>query len=131
MDVGMAIAGTGCLLLAFGHTAIGNRWVLPNLRGANLPETPFGPRALTVSMLRFSWVVVSLMLTLFGVLFVALAVADPGDTREVLLAWLAAFWTIAAGTALWFGRRRPRAMLRFPVPLVLALVAAMCWVTAA
>ena len=127
----MAIAGAGCLFLAFGHTAIGARWVLPNLRGANLPETPFGSRALTVSMMRFTWVVVSLMLTLFGLLFVGLALADAADTRDLLLGWLALFWTVAAGTALWFGRRRPRAMLRFPVPILLSVVAAMCWVAAA
>ncbi len=125
MGVEMAIAGAGCLLLAFGHTAIGMRWVLPSLNGANFPVTPFGSRGLTVSMVRFTWVVVSLMLTLFGVLFVALALAD--DVRDVLAWWLAAFWTRAAATDLWFGRRRPLAMLRFPVPLVLTVVAAMCW----
>ena len=128
MRVEMAIAGVGCLLLAFGHTAIGIRWVLPNVKGANLPDTPFGPRSLTVGMLRFTWVVVSLMLTLFAVLFLALAWTD--DVDEVLTWWLAAFWTIAAGTALGQGRRRPRAMLRFPVPIVIALVAAMCWLAA-
>ena len=128
MGVEMAIAGAGTLLLAVGHTVIGARWVLPSLRGVELPRTPFGSRALTVSMLRFTWVVVSLMLTLFGALFLALAVAD--DAAAVLTWWLAAFWTLAAATALWFGRRRPLAMLRFPVPLVLLLVAAMCWVAA-
>ena len=128
MGVEMAIAGAGCLLLAAGHTAIGMRWVLPGLRGVELPRTPFGSRALTVSMLRFTWVVVSLMLTLFGVLFLSLAWAD--DVEGVLTWWLVAFWTLAACTALWFGRRRPSAMLRFPVPIVLSLVAAMCWVAA-
>ncbi len=72
--------------------------MLPSLKSANFPVTPFGSRGLTVSMVRFTWVVVSVMLTLFGVLFVALAVAE--DARDVLAWWLAAFWTTAAGTAL-------------------------------
>lgn len=32
MDVELAIAGLGCLVLAFGHATIGLRWVL---RGAD------------------------------------------------------------------------------------------------
>ncbi len=47
--------------MAFGHEAIGRIWVLPNIREEELPTTPFGPRSLTRSMIRFrvTWHVVS------------------------------------------------------------------------
>jgi hypothetical protein len=40
MNLALAIAGLGCFLLAFGHTTIGLRWVLPNLTNGSLPSTP-------------------------------------------------------------------------------------------
>ena len=40
MNVELAIAALGCLVLALGHTTIGLRWVLPNLTKGGLPRTP-------------------------------------------------------------------------------------------
>jgi hypothetical protein len=85
MNVELAIAGLGCLVLAFGHTAIGLRWVLPNLTEGRLPSTPFGPPSMTLGMVRFTW----------------------------------------------NARRRPRRLLRLPVPLVFVVVAVMCWTASA
>src|SRR5215218_5793035 len=75
MNVELAIAGLGCFLLAFGHTTIGLRWVLPNLTKGHLAGTPFGPPAMTLGMVRFTWHVVSILLVGFGGLLVALALA--------------------------------------------------------
>ena len=127
MKAELAIAGLGCFGLAFGHTAIGVRWVLPGLREARLAGTPFGPPAMTLSMLRFTWRVVSLMLVGFGVLLLALALAPDADPETLVLRWLAAFWLVAAATALWDARHRLSSVVRFPVPLAFLFVATMCW----
>ena len=123
MNVELAIAGLGCLALAFGHTAIGVRWVLPNLTKGRLPSTPFGSSS---SMLRFTWHVVSVLLLGFGILLLTVASAPDANTKTLLLRWLAGVWLAATVTACWGARRRPSSLLRFPVPLVFALIAAMC-----
>jgi hypothetical protein len=127
MSLGLAIAGLGCFLLAFGHATIGRRWVLPNLAGGSLPSTPFGPPSMTLGMVRFTWNLVSVVLVGFGILFMALALAPSADPKALLLRWSAAFWLAATALACWPARRRPRSLLRFPVPLVFLVIAAMCW----
>lgn len=128
MSVALAIAGLSCFVLAFGHTAIGVRWVLPGLTEARLSGTPFGPPSMTLSMLRFTWEVVSLVLVAFGVLLTVLAFDRDVDLETLLLRWLALFWLAAAARAIWSTRHRLRSLVRLPVPLVFLLVAAMCWV---
>jgi hypothetical protein len=121
MTAELAIAGLGCFVLAVAHMAIGLRSVRPALAELHLPR-------LTRSMLRFTWDVVSVFLVAFGVLLLALAWARHADPRTLLLRWLAALWLAAALRALWDARRRPRSVVRFPVPLVFLLIAAMCFV---
>jgi hypothetical protein len=128
MNAELAIAGLCCFLLAFGHAAIGFRWILPSLRSNGLPGTPFGPPRLTVAMVRFTWQVVSLMLVAFGVLLVTLALAPDADPKTLLLRWLAVFWLAASALATWNARRRLRSIVRFPVPVVMLVIAVMCWV---
>ena len=127
MTVELVIAGVGCLLLAFGHTAVGSRWVLPALARIDLPGTPFGPPSLTLNMLRFTWYVVSLQVLGYAVLLLALALAPEADPKTLLLRWFAALWLVATAAALWSVRRRPRSLLRFPVPLGFLAVAVASW----
>ena len=127
MRVELAIAGLCCFALAFGHIAIGLRWVLPTLGERKYPGTPFGSGGLTLGMVRFTWNVVSVMLVGFGVLLTTLAVAPHADPTTLLLRWLAAFWLAATALAVWNARRRPRTILRFPVPLVMFVIAVMSW----
>ena len=127
MKAELTIAGLCCFLLSFGHTAIGVRWVLPSVEEARLAGTPFGSPALTLSMLRFTWRVVSLMTLGFGVLLVTLAFAPDADAETLLLRWLAVFWLVATAMVFWDVRRRPSSLLRLPVPLVFLLVAVLCW----
>jgi hypothetical protein len=127
MNVELAIAGLACFVLAFGHTAVGLRWVLPSLREARLPATPFGSSSMTRSMLRFTWHVVSLMLLGFGVLLMTLAFAPDADPKTLLLRWFAAVQVAATLLAAWDVRRRPSSILRLPVPFVFVVIAAMCW----
>lgn len=127
MNVELAIAALGWFVLAFGHTTIGLRWVLPNLTEGRLPSTPFGPPSLTLSMVRFTWQIVSVLLPAFGILFVTLAWAPDADPKTLLLRWFAALLLCATALACWEARRRPRSLLRFPVPLVFVVIAVMCW----
>jgi hypothetical protein len=125
MTLELTIAAVGWFALALGHTTIGLRWVLPNLRQARLPSTPFGPPSMTFSMVWFTWHVVSVLLLGSGVLFMTLALAPDADPKTLLLRWFAAVLLIATAVACWGARRRPRSILRLPVPLVFVLIAAL------
>jgi hypothetical protein len=127
MTAELAIAGLCCFILAVGHTAIGVRWVLPDLADRNLSGTPFGPPRLTLTMLRFTWHVVTLMLIGFGVLLTTLAWAPGVDPETLLLRCLAALWLVAGALAVWNARHRLSSILRLPAPLVMFLIAALCW----
>jgi hypothetical protein len=127
MNVELGIAALGCFVLALGHTAIGLRWVLPNLTRGSLPSTPVGPPSMTFGMVRFTWQVLSILLVGFGILLMALAWAPAGDPKTLLLRWVAALWLAATALACWNARRRPRSLLRLPVPLVFVMIAVLCW----
>jgi hypothetical protein len=127
MNVELAIAALGWFVLAFGHTTIGLRWVLPNLTKGSLPGTPVGPPSMTLGMVRFTWHVVSILLVGFGILFLALAWAPDADPKTLLLRWVVAFLLAATALACWQARRRPRSLLRLPVPLVFVVIAVLCW----
>jgi hypothetical protein len=127
MKLELVIAGLCCFVLAFGHSAIGLRWVLPNLTHRELPGTPVGSPRLTLGMLRYTWHVVTLMLVGFGVLLITLAAAPGADPETLLLRWLAALWLAATALSVWSARRRPRSIVRFPVPLVMFVIAVMSW----
>ena len=126
MNVELAIAGLGWFALAFGHTTIGVRWILPSLEDGRLPSTPLGPPALTLGMLRFTWYMVSILLLGAGVLFTALALAPDADPRTLLLRWFAAILLAATAVVAWQARRRPRSLLRPPVALAFVVIATLC-----
>jgi hypothetical protein len=127
MNIELAIAALGWFVLAFGHTTIGLRRVLPNLTQERLPSTPFGPPSRTLSMVRLTWYIVSVLLTAFGILLMALAWAPDADPRTLLLRWFAALSLAATAQACWQARRRPSRLLRRPAPWVLVVIAVMCW----
>lgn len=127
MNAELVIAGTGCAVLALGHATVGLRWVLPNLTKGRLPGTQFGPPAMTVGMVRFTWHIVTVMLLAFTGLLMALAWAPDASPRTLLLRWFAAFWLAATAMAIWNARRRLSSLLRLPVPFVFIVIAVMCW----
>jgi hypothetical protein len=102
--------------------------VLPKLSEVRLPRTPAGSPS---RMLRFTWHVVTVTQLGFGVLLTTLAVAPGADARTVLLRWLAGTFLAATALALWSNRHHLGAVVRFPLPLVFVLVAAMCWLASA
>jgi hypothetical protein len=118
MNLELAIAALGWFVLAFGHTTIGLRRVLPNLTEERLPRTPLGPPSMMLSMVRFMWHIVSVLLTAFGILLMALAWAPHADPRTLLLRWFAALSLAAMAQTCWQARRRPSRLLRRPAPWV-------------
>jgi hypothetical protein len=130
MNVELAIAALGCLVLALGHTTIGLRWVLPNLTKGSLPSTPFGSPSMTLGMVRFTWHVLSVLLLSFSILLMALAWAPGADPKTLLLRWFAVLWLAPTALACWQARRRPRSLLRLPVAPVFVVIAALCWTAA-
>ncbi|HEU4421648.1 MAG TPA: hypothetical protein VFR67_03795 [Pilimelia sp.] len=67
------------------------------------------------------------MLVGFGILLMTLAWATDADPKTLLLRWFTALWLAVTALAFWNARRRPRSLLRLPVPLVFVIIAAMCW----
>ena len=126
MVVELFIAGFGCLVLAAGHAAIGLQ-VVPHLTKRSAPATSFGSPALTASMLIFTWHVVTLVLLTFAGLLLWLAWASDTESRTVLLRWIGALWLAVTAMGIWMARRRLSTLIRLPVPVVSAVIAAMCW----
>lgn len=127
MDVGLGIAGLICVFLAVGHTTIGVMWVLPGLEGDRLPESPFGPRSMTLAMLRVTWFIVTIFALGSGVLLIALAWDTAVEPRTLLLRTFAVMWLVATAMALWVTGRPSRRTLRLPVPALWIVVAVLCW----
>jgi 4-amino-4-deoxy-L-arabinose transferase-like glycosyltransferase len=82
---------------------------------------------MTLSMVRFTWHIVSILLVGFAILLMMLALAPDADPTTLLLRWVAALWLAATALAGWQARRRPSSLLRFPVPLVFVVIAVLCW----
>ena len=116
MSVELTIAGLSCATLAVGHWFVG-RWVLPGLRAERMPRSPFGPPSMTLGMVRFTWHIVTVMLVAFATLLITLAWVGDDDPKTLLLRWF----------TFWVARRRPRSLLRLPVPVLFVVIAVMCW----
>ncbi|MDQ4124635.1 MAG: hypothetical protein M3134_03405 [Actinomycetota bacterium] len=130
MDAALATAGFLCLALGAGHTTVGVRWVLPGLDEERLPKTPFGPRSLTMAMIRVTWFIVTVFVVGLGGLLLTLAWSD-GDARTLLLRWFAATWVAATLMSWWLAGGRGRHVWRFPVPMVWLVVAGLLWAASA
>lgn len=127
MDVGLGVAGMLCIAMAAGHMTIGVVWVLPRIDKAGLPETPFGSRSMTQSMVRVTWHVVTIFAAGLGVVLTSLAI-DPGaDVKSLLLRSVAVMWLAAAAMAGFVARPAWRHLPRLPVPFLWVVVAALCW----
>ncbi len=83
MDIGLAIAGAICLLMAVGHTMIGVRWILPGITEENLPKTPFGPHSMSVAMVRVTWFIVTIFVLGIGGLLLSLAWDESVDPKPL------------------------------------------------
>jgi hypothetical protein len=78
-------------------------------------------------MLRVTWHLVTLFVLALGGVLITLAVAEEANPKMVVLRWSAAMWLAATAVAFWSVRRRPRNILRLPVPLLWPMIALLCW----
>ncbi|HWL65815.1 MAG TPA: hypothetical protein VNP73_07565 [Actinomycetota bacterium] len=130
MDAAVGVAGLICVLMAFGHHAIGVVWVLPHVTEESVPPTPFGRSSMTVAMLRVTWYIVTVFVLAFGAILMTLAWAEAADARTVLLRSFAVMWLAAAAMAIWVAWQRVhslRGLFRLPVPFMWVVVALLCW----
>ena len=131
MEIGLVVAGALCFLLGVGHETIGSVWVLPSLTDEVVPQTPFGSRSMTVSMIRVTWHIVTIFVLALGTLLMTLGWADIADPKGLLLRWFSVMWLVAAAMAFASAGRRVRSlrrMLRLPVPFIWVVIAALCWI---
>jgi len=126
MNVELAIAAVSCFVLGLEHMTVGLRWVLPNHEGAPAEHAVWSAVD-ALGTLRFTWHMMTVLLLAFGILFTTLAWARDADPKMVLLRWFAGLWLAATATAYWNARRRPRDLLRLPLPFLFIVIAVMCW----
>ena len=122
------VAGALCLLLAGGHTRLGQR-VLPGLRNQPLPASPLGGPTTTAIALTVTWYFVTIAVTGLAVLLLAFAGRHASAERSLVLRTVAGVFTAATALTSWLARRRPRSLLRSPVFGFIA-VAVLCAVSA-
>src|SRR5438128_1245324 len=125
----VGVAGALCLLLACGHTLVGQRSVLPSLRKQPLPASPLGGPGTTAVALAVTWYFVTIVVTGLAVLLLALAGHHASAERSLVLRTVAGVFAAAAALTVWLGRRRPRSLVRSPVAGFIA-VAVLCAVSA-
>ena len=82
---------------------------------------------MTVAVVRVTWHLVTVFVLAVGGVLITLAIAEDVNPTTVVLRWIAGMWLAATAVALWGVRRRPRNILRLPVPLVWPLLALLCW----
>ncbi len=130
MDVELGVAGLLCVALALGHATLGLVWVLPAVTKERLPKTPFGPPAMTAATIHATWHIVTVFVLALGALLMMLAWDAAADPKMLLLRVLAAMWLVVTAVATWVAARRarrPRDVIRLPVPVFFVLVAVLCW----
>lgn len=126
MNVALSIAALASLLLALGHATAG-RPILPTFAERSLPQTVFGPPSLTLSMLRFTWHGITVLLVATSILLAVLAATSDIDPKTMTLRWLAGLWLASTLLSLWESRQTPSNLLRFPVPAIFLAVSLLCW----
>lgn len=131
MKAELLIVGLSFFVTAVGHATVGLRWVLRDLANQPLSGTPFGPPAMTHGMLRVTWHLVTLILVAFGTLLTTLASVPAIDSETLLLRWFTVLLLAAAAMMFWSARGHLRNLLRLPVPVLMIIMAAMCWKAAA
>jgi hypothetical protein len=118
----LLVAAILCLVLAFGHSYLGERYILIRLfRRTDLPHL-FGSDVFTKRTLRFAWHITSVAWLGFGALLLAQASGD--SSPRTLLRILA--WTFAAHAVVTIVGSRGRHLAWIPF----GSIAALAWLAA-
>ena len=128
MNVGLAVAGSLCFLLAGGHTLTG-RLVLDSMP-RNFQATRFGDGAYTRGLFVFTWHVLTLMLITTGVLLIAFAQAGSAEERRAVAFVVGVAYGVAALLLAWMARKRPSDLMRIPVWAPFIAITVLCWLNA-
>jgi hypothetical protein len=127
--VNLYIAGAIIFVLAGGHVVVGHRFILRHLRSESLPETPLGGRAVTASLLTFTWDAVTVTLVAMGILVVGIAGHRSSGGRSLVAHTIGTSFALTFLRAVWPGRRRPSSLLRTaPIWSLFIVVSVLCWV---
>jgi hypothetical protein len=113
-----AVAAILCLVLALGHSYLGERYILIRLfRRDDLPRL-FGSDVFTKRTLRFAWHITSVAWLGFGALLLAFATGH--TSAPVVLRILG--WTFAAHSLVTFAGSRGRHLAWIPFGAIAGLV---------
>ena len=130
MNVALVVAGSLAIFAAAAHGAGGELLVVRKLSLETLPPTSFGGPRMTRAMIHVTWHLATVAFLSAGIaLLLSGSVLDGDAARGVAVVAAAAFTGFAA-VALGVGaaeNKSPRAFLRHPGPLVIALTAALAW----
>ena len=93
MNLALLVAAIGAVAVGFGHSILGERWILlPLFRDAALPTTRVGGVRATQRMMRFTWHFFSVVAWITGLVFLNYALGSHADWTVVRV--LAACWTV-------------------------------------
>ena len=129
----IALAGSLTLLAAAVHGIGGHLMVVRGVTVDRLPPTPFGPAALTRTMLVVSWHLTTVGFLAAGCSMVAAGTLLDGAGAQAVAVAGASQVTACAAVIVGLGAaltRSPRFVFRHPAPLLVTLTAVLAWVGA-
>jgi hypothetical protein len=130
MDAPLIVAGLLALLTAAIHGTAGETLLLRRLPASVLPSSRFGDSAMTKTIVRITWHLVTVTFLTFGVaLLVSGSVLDGDAARGVAVVVAAAytaFWVVGITTAA-VSTRSARFALVHPAPLLFSLTVGLAW----
>jgi hypothetical protein len=130
MNAYLLTAAIVSLTMAGGHTAIGLRWVLPQLAAESLPRSPFCGGQMTSAFIEVSWHAVGIMLLAFAAILALLARGHLGDDGAISARAIGAGFATMTALVLWFSRHQPQRLLRAPMWLLWVAMSVLCLVGA-
>ena len=130
MNVPLVVAGSLAVLATVIHGVGGDLLVVRKLSRETLPSSRFGGPGTTKAMIHVTWHLTTVaFLTVGSALLLSGSVLD-GDAARGIGLFAASAFTGFAAVALGVGaaeNKSPRAFLRHPGPLVIAVTAALAW----
>ena len=126
----LIVAGSLALLTAAIHGTAGETLLLRALPASVLPSSRFGDSAMTKTIVRITWHIVTATFLTFGVALIAAGSVLDGDAARaagvVAAAAYTAFWAVGIGIAA-ASTRSARFALVHPAPLLFSLILALAW----
>ncbi|MDQ3933966.1 MAG: hypothetical protein M3340_04975 [Actinomycetota bacterium] len=130
MNAPLIVAGLLALLTAAIHGTAGEVLLFRRLQPSVLPSSRFGDSAMTKTLIRITWHIVTVTFLTFGVALLLSGSVLDGDAARavgvVVAASYTAFWAVGIGIAA-ASTRSARFALVHPAPLLFSLILALAW----